>query len=687
METIISLTDLSTFGGDEDALNNFREEVVDVVTDIEMFDGETLISQVDNYAKAWSDSSDIIRENIGLIYPELKTLMDLKWADNTSKESGYAAIDALGLSPQKINDIKTQYDALNNKLIKEGKAPLKDFSESLVDALTSGDVVTAFAKFGDGLGVEFAESLRAATGTTDEFIEDWQKSTSGVTAIAELQTKYQNGELTAYDLMEQQKALGLTAEEMNQIIDGTYDQAEKQKEINGLLEEQIINENKEIQAMLERGDLTDDQRKALQDEKKYNDWILDNLKNQDLYASELYKKAKAQTQLDKDRIRYNSQINQLKEKISKNEGFNREDYNGLVDYYSNLKTTYETELNKGGYLQAAISSKFVEIVDGELIWNTEQAENFRETNKEAWDWLNDNQENIPKWLEEIEKTEEEVTKAYEENSEKIISYVEQEIEAKKELLEQEKENLEKQQENYEDYWDKIDTFDEEREREKTRESIVSQLEALAGGSGSATNARRKELLSQLKDVEKEQQEAQKQAARDALTKSIDEQVASIDKEIEGWDEKLDNLGELKDISNGIDELITKIETEGIWAIPENYKTTESTVVNPNTTIPKNAKGGLVDYTGLAWVDGSLSNPEAFLSAADTQLISELVANLKIASAPNTDIDKDNNITIGTIVIQPNELKNNQDWKSAGTILAQEFKKAIRDRGLPVNAKR
>ena len=37
-------------------------------------------------------------------------------------------------------------------------------------------------------------------------------------------------------------------------------------------------------------------------------------------------------------------------------------------------------------------------------------------------------------------------------------------------------------------------------------------------------------------------------------------------------------------------------------------------------------GGLVDYTGPAWVDGSKSRPEAFLSAEDTARIGE-AANL------------------------------------------------------------
>ena len=49
-----------------------------------------------------------------------------------------------------------------------------------------------------------------------------------------------------------------------------------------------------------------------------------------------------------------------------------------------------------------------------------------------------------------------------------------------------------------------------------------------------------------------------------------------------------------------------------------------------------AQGGMVDYTGPAWVDGSKSKPEAFLDPEDTQNIAELTAVLssrKSSSVP------------------------------------------------------
>ena len=45
-------------------------------------------------------------------------------------------------------------------------------------------------------------------------------------------------------------------------------------------------------------------------------------------------------------------------------------------------------------------------------------------------------------------------------------------------------------------------------------------------------------------------------------------------------------------------------------------------------------GGLVDYTGLAWVDGQKGKPEAFLNANDTELFSKLKDSLDIVSKTN-----------------------------------------------------
>jgi hypothetical protein len=62
---------------------------------------------------------------------------------------------------------------------------------------------------------------------------------------------------------------------------------------------------------------------------------------------------------------------------------------------------------------------------------------------------------------------------------------------------------------------------------------------------------------------------------------------------------------------------------------------------------KYAKGGLVDYTGPAWVDGTPNKPEAFLSAEDTKRIGEAAKILAQLPLLNSEVDK-NNITNNSI---------------------------------------
>lgn len=74
--------------------------------------------------------------------------------------------------------------------------------------------------------------------------------------------------------------------------------------------------------------------------------------------------------------------------------------------------------------------------------------------------------------------------------------------------------------------------------------------------------------------------------------------------------------------------IGKIPNGGTMEIYDDYKNSKWYKVRYNGMtgysykqyIKKYAQGGLVDYTGPAWVDGSKSKPEAFLSAKDTALL-------------------------------------------------------------------
>lgn len=77
-------------------------------------------------------------------------------------------------------------------------------------------------------------------------------------------------------------------------------------------------------------------------------------------------------------------------------------------------------------------------------------------------------------------------------------------------------------------------------------------------------------------------------------------------------------------------------------------------IDPSGNLQKFAKGGLVNYTGPAWVDGSPARPEAFLSAEDTKNIAtftNVLSNL-LSLTPfkqNQSVDNSTTTTINVTV--------------------------------------
>ena len=105
-------------------------------------------------------------------------------------------------------------------------------------------------------------------------------------------------------------------------------------------------------------------------------------------------------------------------------------------------------------------------------------------------------------------------------------------------------------------------------------------------------------------------------------------------------------------------------------------------------------GGLVDFTGPAWVDGSKSKPEAFLSASDTAMLkSKIFSNsdgsLKALVAALEEITNNtsrysaetNNESIviqnATVSIQPGTISNDYDARRAGEMALEEMVKIAR----------
>lgn len=140
---------------------------------------------------------------------------------------------------------------------------------------------------------------------------------------------------------------------------------------------------------------------------------------------------------------------------------------------------------------------------------------------------------------------------------------------------------------------------------------------------------------------------------------------------------------LVDTSNAIDSFansLTKMNFNG------------STLPSSNTsavTLPRNAKGGLVDYTGLAWVDGSFSEPEAFLDAYDTESIRMMLDEFnyirKMPTMPHLDAipANSNTVSIGDIHVNLYEAKLNSDadYDEVAKKVGKAFSKELKNNGI------
>lgn len=107
---------------------------------------------------------------------------------------------------------------------------------------------------------------------------------------------------------------------------------------------------------------------------------------------------------------------------------------------------------------------------------------------------------------------------------------------------------------------------------------------------------------------------------------------------------------------------------------------------------KFAEGGLVNYTGPAWVDGTPTKPESFLDAIDTKHIAALTDALNyvsISSHPivNPDTYSNHNTTVGdiNIVINQAELKSDEDVERLAKQVGKAFSRQLSKQGLNLNS--
>lgn len=95
------------------------------------------------------------------------------------------------------------------------------------------------------------------------------------------------------------------------------------------------------------------------------------------------------------------------------------------------------------------------------------------------------------------------------------------------------------------------------------------------------------------------------------------------------------------------------------------------------------KGGLVNYTGPAWVDGSRTEPEAFLNARQTSIIGDFAKMLeRIVVSPfpalgyEMNSGDDNRVTIETINVNVEKLDSDEDYEEIAARVGEVLVKSI-----------
>ena len=128
----------------------------------------------------------------------------------------------------------------------------------------------------------------------------------------------------------------------------------------------------------------------------------------------------------------------------------------------------------------------------------------------------------------------------------------------------------------------------------------------------------------------------------------------------------------------------RLQEERVPPVSEWINTPNGVILNT----PQYAKGGLVDYTGPAWVDGTKTNPEAFLDSTDTKLLRSMLNSFDIIkkSPYMSYIDPSmygNTSNVGDINITINqaELNSDADIEDVAKRVGQAFSKELQRNGL------
>lgn len=260
-------------------------------------------------------------------------------------------------------------------------------------------------------------------------------------------------------------------------------------------------------------------------------------------------------------------------------------------------------------------------------------------------------------------------------------------------------SLEKRQELYSKYFDALDAEEESENYENDRQALLNKIAALSTATDSESLAQLKEAQEELKELDDEQLQNERDMRREAVEESFEKQGEDLDAAYEDAMANVQGLWEEFCTMAGEDQLeLFRQYGDGFQEVTDlQRQIAEETLANTMAAIgsyglsgqasgstPAFAEGGLVDYTGPAWVDGTKSRPEAFLDAVDTANIANLAQGLRALVTGSIGMNGSGDASTITINELNINVNGSADGQAVGQDAADGFMKAMRELGININ---
>ena len=299
---------------------------------------------------------------------------------------------------------------------------------------------------------------------------------------------------------------------------------------------------------------------------------------------------------------------------------------------------------------------------------------------------------------------------------KLMQAIEDREQFRIDELNKQKEMLEDAAEKFLDGLSKqLDKEKDMYERQEKQDELIKlqrQLAILQRSGGSSSQIR--SLQEQIRSQQKDQYFDERQQQIDAIKEASDAEIERLDRQIQIAEETLTYAKENGLYWNEVRSMMDTWSSDKILAfINENLaERREQSSLQVEVSISEDGKiaslftefrdtpafkqGGLIDYTGPAWVDGSSAKPESILTASQTDFLrNQLLNNLldfsysidqftKAALNTNTlsSVNENAGINIGQLdfVMKVDSIANDYDAKRAAQQAFEEMSRIARKSG-------